>query len=415
MERVLDIAAKRLKIDPAEIRRMNLVHSDEFPYRNAAGDVYDSGNYTKGFEMLLETMNYDKLRKEQGELRRKGVFLGIGLAGYVENTAASSKAMYSTDVAGYEKAVVRIDPTGHVVALVGTSDSGQGHLTAFAQIVADELGVNIDDVDVVEGDTALTPYGFGSWVSRSIITSGNALIIACQKLRSKVKRIAAFLLHVPEDGLTISEGVVRATGGDKGKEIPLAALAKIAYRMPGRLPHDEDPQLEEFGIFDPPGDRTIMSYGWHGAVIEVDPEMGSFEVKKYYVIHDAGVIVNPAGADGQFYGGVISQGMLQTFSELKYDRDGILLTTSLNDYIPPTSLVVPEEFKIGHLVTPGPGPGGFKGLSEGGVTGAPAAFVNAIADAISPLTSSELKRVPVSWDDVWNAIPHDRAMHISES
>lgn len=404
MERIMDIAAKRLGMDPAEIRRINLVRKDEFPYKSPAGVIYDSGNYEGGLEKLLETMRYGELVKLRDELRKKGKYLGIGLGVYSEYTAPSSQRLQlilGWEVGGYEKAVVKVTPNGKVVVSLGTKDMGQGHETIFAQIAADVLGVNVDDVYVFEGDTERDPYGFGSWASRSTVTAGNAIILAAQKVRKKVLRIAAHLLKEDESNLEISEGVIHSRVSSK--KITLREVATVAYRKPILLPPGEEPEIEEQAVYEPPSQTTVVSYAWHGAVVEVDPEIGQVKLLKYFVVDDAGVIVNPLSAEAQVQGTTLAQGIQQTLQEMKYDANGILLTSNFWNHVIITAKEVPDEFEVVHIESPSPTPGGFKGLGEGGAIGAPAALSNAISDALSPF-GIEVTKIPISWEEIWELV-----------
>jgi carbon-monoxide dehydrogenase large subunit len=402
MERLMDIAAEKLGLDPAYIRRINLVRKEDFPYTNPAFVVYDSGDYRTTLDLLLDLMDYDELRKKQEELRKKGKLIGIGISVYSEYTAPPSRRLQGVlgwEVGGYERAIVRIEPTGKVSVLLGTQDTGQGHATIFSQIAAEQLGVPLEDVNVHEGDTDSNPYGFGTWASRSTATAGNAIILACRKLRKKVEKIAAHLLKCDTAEITIEDGVIKSPNGS----IQLSELSKIAYRLPSMLPEGMEPGLEESASYDPPQDSTLVSYAWHGSVVEVDPETFVIKVLKYYTVDDAGVLVNPVEADAQVHGTTICQGMFQTFNELKYSKEGQLLTASFWEYAPPTAREVPEVFLQQHIESPSPTPGGFKGLGEGGAIGAPAALANAVADALKPL-GVKLTKIPVSWNEIWQLV-----------
>ncbi len=406
IERIMEIAANKLGIDPAEIRRINLVGRDEFPYRNPAGVTYDSGDYRNALEKLLRSMSYEDLRLEQAKLRNRDRFIGIGLSIYVETSASSMKWFQSRgfELAGQERVTVKVLPTGKIIVAVGAADQGQGQKTIFAQIAADELSANIDDIEVVQGDTDQTLYAAGTFNSRSTVTTGNAIVLASRKLVDKIKRIAAHLLDSKPEQIFIRNGVAQVLHSDtEDTKLSLSEIAKIAYRFTWRLPSGELPYLEEVGMYDSPLDMNFMSFGCHGAVVEVDPQTGQIKVKKYFVVDDAGVIINPITADGQIEGGVICQGFLQTFNELRYDGNGNLLSSSLSDYSPPTSLEIPEQFVMNRTVTPSPSPLGAKGLGEGSAQGCPAALVNAISDALRPF-GVQMNKMPVLWNEVWDKI-----------
>jgi aerobic carbon-monoxide dehydrogenase large subunit len=407
MELLMDQAASKLGLDPTEIRRRNLVKDDAFPYRNPAGMVYDSGRYGLGFDTLLKGMKYDQLREWQNRLLKSGRHVGIGLSAYVEFAGPSSAINQNLgwEIGGLEKAVVKIDATGKITVGLGVADQGQGHRTIFAQIAAQELGADIADVKVIEGDTDSTPYGRGTWASRSTILAGNAIVVASRKLNSKLRRIAAYILGVRIEDIDID----MSTAYDKRseKKITFAEIGKIAYRFTTKLPPGEQPDLEEVGIFDSPSETNVVSYGCHGACVEIDPETGRVQVKSYFVVDDAGVIVNPVSAEGQIHGAVVGQGFLQTFSELQYDKEGVLKTSTLMDYGLPTAQDLPYTFSIEKVETPSLTPGGFKGLGEGGAVGSPAALINAINDAIRPL-GKQISKVPISPNEIWEQLEDDR-------
>ncbi len=405
MERTMDMAARKLNIDPVQIRKMNLVHKDEYPYKSPARVVYDSGNYEGGLEKILEIMHYDELKKLREDLRKKGKYLGIGLGVYSEYTAPSSfrlQKILGWEVGGYEKAVIKVSPSGKVTVYLGVMDSGQGHETVYAQVAADGIGVNIEDVFVFEGDTERDPYGFGSWASRSTVTAGNAVLLAAEKVRKKLLRIAAHAMGTDVDNLQISEGVIRNMVKPSSK-MTIQEVAMIAYRKSTLLPAGEEPEIEEHAIFESPNENTVVSYAWHAVLAEVDPEVGGIKLLKYYVVDDAGVVINPLSAEGQVHGSTIAHGMQQTFHELKYNEDGVLMTSNFWDYIPISTLDVPGEFQVATLESPSTTPGGYKGMGEGGAIGAPPAISNAISDALAPF-GIEIKKIPISWEEVWQLV-----------
>jgi carbon-monoxide dehydrogenase large subunit len=402
MERVMDMAARKLGMDPAEIRRANLVTKPEFPYRNPAGVVYDSGDYVLSLDLLLDLLEYEEERKRQRNSKDR---IGIGIAVYSEYTAPPSTRLQTNlgwEVGGYERAEVKIDPTGKASVHLGVLSSGQGHATIYSQIAAQEAGLRYEDVRVVEGDTDNTPYGFGSWASRSTVAAGNAVLLASRKLREKIKRIAAHILSLNVEDIELREGAAFSKS-DERKRVTVAEIAKIAYRIPTKLPPGEEPGLEEHAVYEPPQDMATVSYAWHGAVIRLDEATGQVRVEKYVVIDDAGVVVNPKTAEGQVHGPVVSQAFLQSFSELKYDEKGVLLTTSFWDYPPPTAEDAPGSFTVEHVVSPSPTPGGFKGMGEGGAIGGPAALMNALDDALASYEAS-VKKVPMSQSEIWALI-----------
>jgi aerobic carbon-monoxide dehydrogenase large subunit len=404
MERIMDIAASRLSLDPVEIRKINLVKSNEFPFCNAAGTIYDSGHYEESLNLLLRIMDYGKLRSLQRSLREQNISMGIGVAFYIKGNSWSSISYNSAgaEVGGYEKAVVRVTPTGKVTVAIGVADQGQGHKTIFAQIAADKLGANMNDVEIVEGDTDLTPFGFGAHADRSTVVVGNAIMIASDRMKRKLKRIAAHLLGTNPEEITIFDSSAFVSN-NPSKRLLFSDLAKVAYRLPTKLPPGEMPQLEETAIFDGPSSPSTISYGCHAAIVQVDSETGHVSLQNYYVVDDAGVIINPLTADAQIHGGVVSQGILQTFNELIYNEQGILMTSSFMDYCPPVASEGPVNFLIGHTVSPGPLPGKMKGLGEGGAVGSPAAYAAAVADAISPF-GGKLTKIPLNENIVYSLL-----------
>jgi len=411
MERIMDIAARKIGLDPVEIRRRNLVNKSDFPYRNPAGVVYDSGDYKLSLDVLLDLLDYEELRRRK-TAEDGGVKLGVGISVYSEYTAPSSARLQVNlgwEVGGYEKAVVRVDPTGKATVSLGVLSTGQSHTTVYAQIAAQEIGLKFEDVNVIEGDTNTTPYGFGSWASRSMVTAGNAVMLASRKVNLKLRRIAAHLLGVSPDRVAIREGYALDSLNPE-KRLSVADIAKIAYRIPTKLPEGEEPGIEEYAIYEPPSDTAIVSYAWHGAVVRLDTETGSVKVEKYVVVDDAGVVVNPKTAEGQIHGPVVSQAFLQSFSELKYDERGNLLTTSFWHYPPPTAEDAPAEFRVEHVTSPSPTPGGFKGMGEGGAIGGPAALMNALADALGEQGAS-LNKVPMDWCEIWALIKAGEKKH----
>ncbi|MCL6091280.1 MAG: xanthine dehydrogenase family protein molybdopterin-binding subunit [Candidatus Thermoplasmatota archaeon] len=402
MERIMEMAAKRIGMDPAEIRRMNLVRKQDFPYKSPARVVYDSGDYVAGLDRILELMKYNELVKLRNNSRKDGKYYGIGLSVYSEYTAPSSwrlQKILGWDVGGYEKATIRLTPSGKINIYLGVKDSGQGHETVFAQVAADNLGMNIDDIYVNEGDTDRDPYGFGSWASRSTVTAGNAVLLAASKLKKRIIKIGAYLIGSDEEHVDIKNGVVYDQF-DPEKKIGVEEIAMVAYRKSSSLPKGEEPELEASAVYEPPTDTTIVSYAWHGVFLEADIETGQMKLLKYFVVDDAGVIINPASAEGQIHGSTIAHGMQQTFEELKYNEDGVLLTTSFWDYVPISAKDVPDTFTIDTLESPSDTPGGYKGMGEGGAIGFPPVLANAISDALSPF-GVEVKKIPLLWEDVW--------------
>ena len=282
---------------------------------------------------------------------------------------------------GYESATVRIDATGKVTVLVGTHSHGQSHETTFAQLAADELGVSLADVKVIEGDTTAVPYGWGTWGSRSAVTGGGAIIMASRKLREKIVRVASRLSEVPADDLALAEGVVRRKQ-DGATLTTLKDIAHFLISAPGSLPAGEEPGLEATSHYEPP--PATHANATHLATVEVDSDTGQVKILRYIVVEDCGTIINPLVVDGQIQGGVAQGIGTALYEQVIYDENGQLLTGTLMDYLVPTAADVPQV-EIGHIESPSPyTPGGIKGMGEGGAIAPPAAIANAVADALAP-------------------------------
>jgi carbon-monoxide dehydrogenase large subunit len=385
MEALLERAARRLGMDPVEIRRRNLIRPHELPYRSPSGIVWDSGAFQESLDRACAAADYDGLRREQVQARVAGRHLGIGLASYVELTGVGSAIPVSpgADIAtGTEGATVRIDPGGGVTAIFGLACHGQGHETALAQVVAAELGARVEDVRVVLGDTALSPHGTGTYASRSAVLGGGAAILAARALRDKALTIAAHQLEVAPHDLEAADGVI-AVRGVPGRALRLGQIAAAAYAGGKRLPPGLEPGLEATRFYDPY--FGTASSATHLAVVEVDAATCATRVLRYLVVEDCGRIINPLIVEGQAVGGV-GQGVgAALLEEIVYADNGQLLTASLMDYLVPTAVEVPPV-EVLHLEIPSPTTlGGFKGVGEGGTIGAPAAIANAVADALAPM------------------------------
>jgi carbon-monoxide dehydrogenase large subunit len=374
MERMLDLLARRLGMDPAEIRRRNIIRPEEMPYdvgllyRDGNALVYDTGNFSGALERALEAAGYEAFRGEQEAQRARGVYQGMGIAAYVEGTG----------VGPYEGATVRVDSTGKTVVATGACSQGQGHETTFAQIAADALGVDLDDVTVVGGDTREIASGIGTFASRSMVLAGNAIAGAAQEVRRKLVRAAAALLEAAEVDLEVDEGRVFVRG-TPSHGLTLARIVQASL-----------PTLQGARVVDPVFEATIyhtvptVTYASavHVALVEVDAETGVVTILRYVVAHDCGHVVNPKIVEGQILGG-IAQGIGGgLFEEIVYDGAGQLLTSSLMDYAIPRARDIPQIATI-HLECPSPrNPLGVKGVGEGGAIAPPAALANAVEDAL---------------------------------
>jgi aerobic carbon-monoxide dehydrogenase large subunit len=384
IERVMDELALRLGVDPLEIRRRNLVR--EFPHTTATGLRFESGDYLRMLDLLEEAMDWQRTRADNESHRRAGSFRGLGLAFAVEQSAYGAKAMGSRQLEmtfGYDTASVRFEPDGRARVAVGLHNHGQGHETTIAQIAADELGIRPDDVEVVYGDTAIVPYGLGTWASRSTVCCGGATILAARELREKILSLGADMLEARPDDLMLADRAV-VLRGSPSRRVAIADVARRALHEPHLLPAGMEPGLDVTRRFMPPEPGSFSS-AVHAAHVEIDPDTGAVRLLRYVVVEDCGTVVNPMIVDGQVQGGV-AQGIGGALLEqLVYDENGTLVTTSLMDYLLPTAAELPP-IDVLHLESPSPEvPGGFKGMGEGGAVNAPAAVVGAVNDALAPL------------------------------
>ena len=383
-ESMLDLVARDLGLDPAEARRRNLVRSEDLPYTSAAGNVFDSGSYQAALARLLEVADYDGLRRAQTAARAAGRHVGIGLACFVELTGPGAQfyGVGGAPISGQEGTTVRLEPGGTVTALVGVTNQGQGTHTALAQIIADVLDVPVDDIAVLSGDTAVVPYGGGTWASRGMPIGGSATLLAARALGERIRTVAAALLEAHAADIELGGG--RAAGrGSPERGLSYAELARAAHFRSNEL-RGVEPSLEATVHYTNPGAWTFTN-GAHLAVAEVDVDTGQVRVLRYVAVDDCGRIVNPALVEGQIAGG-IAQGLGGALMErCAYDEAGQPLSTTLMDYAVPTAADLPP-IETHHIETPAPGiAGGFKGAGEAGATGAPAAILNAVNDALAPL------------------------------
>ncbi len=393
MERLLDIAARELGMDRTEIRRKNFIPPDKFPYNNEiiyqdfAPLVYDSGNYEPALDKALELIGYEKfIKEEQPKLRAQGKHVGIGVVCYVEGTG----------IGPYEGARVRVEASGKISVATGIGTQGQGHFTSFAQIVAEQLGVDVRDVRIVTGDTSEFHWGTGTFASRGAVVAGSAIYEAAKKVREKVLKLASEVLEAAEEDLELVDGYVRVKGAPEAK-ISLGELAVKANPLRGAVKPGTEPGLEATMYFGP--ERGATASGTHAMLVEVDPETCMVKILKYVVVHDCGKVINPLILEGQIHGGV-AQGIGNAFYEqIVYNEDGQLLTASFMDYLLPTAMEVPP-IVTDHVETPSPlNPLGTKGAGEAGAIPTAALFVQAVEDALAdygleileaPLTPSRL-------------------------
>jgi carbon-monoxide dehydrogenase large subunit len=388
-EVLLDIAARQVGVDPIELRRRNLLRGDELPYTNANGMTYDSITPLETFEHALGILDLDAFRRLQAEARAEGRYLGLGTSTYVEPTA-TGMGYYGT-----EGATIRVEPSGAVNVYVSGGSSGNSIETTVVQLVADALGADIADVRTVQGDTAVTPFGAGTAGSRSGSMVAGAIEATATELRERIVAIAAHRLEAaPEDiELAASRASVRGT---PAKGVTLAELAGLAYFEPAKLPDGVPPGLEATGRYRA-RTMSVWANATHVCTCEVDPRTGVVRILRYIVSEDCGPMINPAVVEGQIAGGSVQGIGGALFEHLAYDADGNPLTSTFMDYLLPTIAEVPD-IEYGHVETSSPGPGGYKGVGEGGAIGAPPAVINAVADALAPLgvTITDLPLTPAA-------------------
>ncbi|MCS7172969.1 MAG: xanthine dehydrogenase family protein molybdopterin-binding subunit [Armatimonadetes bacterium] len=402
VERMVDLAALELGMDPVEFRRKNFIPKDAFPYATPTGVVYDSGNYEAALNRALEILDYAKARSQQEEARRQGRLVGIGFSTYVEVTGAGpSKIAGATGFQGglWESAGVRFYPTGKVTVFTGTSPHGQGEETTFAQIVSQELGVPLDDIEVIHGDTDAIAMGWGTYGSRTTPVGGTAVYLAAQRVKEKAMRIAAHQLEVAVEDLVFENGRFHVRGAPE-RAITIQEVARQAY-FAWNLPEGMEPGLEAQANWDP--SNFVFPFGAHVCMVEVDPETGQVRFLRYIAVDDCGRVINPLLVDGQVHGGIV-QGVAQALWEFAgYDENGNLLTASLADYAIPKASWLPW-FEADRTETPSPvNPLGVKGVGETGTIAATPCVVNAVMDALRPLGIRHID-MPLLPERVWRAI-----------
>jgi aerobic carbon-monoxide dehydrogenase large subunit len=409
IEHLMDDLAAELGLDPLELRMRNWIKHEEFPYTTISGLTYDSGNYEAATSAAKELFHYDELRKEQSELKAANspVRLGIGVSTFTEMCGlAPSRVLGSLAYAagGWENASIRMLPTGKVEVVTGSSAHGQGHETAWSQIVADQLGVPFEDIRVLHGDTAIAPKGMDTYGSRSLVVGGTAVVDACGKVRRKARVIAAAMLEVSPDDLEWDSGRWAVRGDpDQGKSIGEIAFAAFTAHD---LPEGVEPSLDSDATYDP--DNFSFPHGTHLCAAEVDTETGQVKIRSYVAVDDVGVVVNPLIVEGQVHGG-IAQGVAQAlYEEAAYDSSGNLITASLADYLIPSAADLPS-FTTARTTTPSTlNPLGVKGVGEAGTIASTPAVVNAIVDALRPFGVSDVP-MPCTPERVWRAIQSARS------
>ncbi len=402
VERLVDMFAAEVGMDPAEVRRKNFIQPDEFPYTTTTGVSYDSGNYEAALNKALEMVGYEQLRREQAEARAAGRLFGIGLCSYVETCGAAPSQVLGAvgaQFGGWEACTLRVLPSGQVAVYTGSSTHGQGHETTFAQIAADQFGLPLEDIEIVHGDTAQVQFGIGTFASRSAAVGGTAILLSAQKVKEKATKIAAHLLEASADDVVLEEGQFHVRGvPDRSVSWNEVALQSF---LAHNFPADLEPGLQATTLFDP--SNFTWPFGTHICVTEVDPETGQVRVLRYVAVDDCGNLINPLIVGGQVQGG-ITQGLGQALYEgVEYDENGQPLTGSMLDYVVPNAAQVPS-YETAHTVTPSPvNPLGIKGVGEAGTIAASATVVNSVVDALAPLGIRHLD-MPLKAERVWRAI-----------
>jgi carbon-monoxide dehydrogenase large subunit len=402
LERLMDLFAREIGMDPVELRRKNFIRPDQFPYTVATGLTYDSGNYPGALDKALSMFDLRRFRQEQAEGRKQGRYLGVGVVSYVEICGSGpSQVAGAVGLGGgqYDSAIVRVYPTGVVRVYIGGKPHGQGEETTFAQIVADEFGYPVENVEVVAGDTETTPQGWGTYGSRTTAVCGSAVKIAAQRVREKAAKIAAHLMEANEADVEFRDGKfgVRGTPSEGKTFAEVALMANLAWNMPPGV----EPGLEAAAFFDP--SNFVYPFGTHICSVEVDADTGEVKILRYLCVDDCGPHINPMIVEGQIHGGVI-QGLGEALQEMVvYDEDGQLLSGTMMDYAVPRATQMPR-IETAYTTTPSPvNPLGVKGIGEAGTIPAAAVLVSAVCDALAPLGIKHIDK-PLTPARVWAAI-----------
>jgi carbon-monoxide dehydrogenase large subunit len=397
IERMVDILAQELKMDPAELRMKNFIPPERFPYKSALGWEYDSGDYPAALKKAMQIVDYAGLRREQAEKRKKGELMGIGISSFTEIVGAGpSKHFDILGIKMFDSCELRIHPTGKAILKLGVKSQGQGHETTFAQIVAEELGIPALDIKVMEGDTDNTPYGLGTYASRSTPVAGAATAMVARKVREKGRQLAAHLLEASVEDIEFDLGKFTVKGTDKG-----VTIQEVAFAAYTNHPEGMEAGLEDVCYYDPP--NMTFPFGSYIVVVEVDPGDGTWKVLDMVAVDDCGVRINPMIVEGQITGGLTEGFAKATNQWITFDEDGNCIGSNFLDYLVPTAWETPK-FRLGQTVTPSPHhPIGAKGVGESATVGSPAAFVNAVVDALWSKGVTNID-MPVLPHRVWGAI-----------
>ncbi len=395
IERMADLMAHEVGLDPADFRMKNFIKPEQFPYKSALGWEYDSGNYAGALQKAMDMVGYKELRKEQAEKRKRGEFMGIGISSFTEIVGAGPSKDF--DILGlkmFDSCEIRVHPTGKAIARFGTKSQGQGHETTYAQILAEELGIPADHIKIEEGDTDTAPYGLGTYASRSTPTAGAAAAMAARKVRAKAKKIAAHLLEAAEEDLQWEQGKFFVKGSpDRAKTIQ-----EIAFAAYTNHPQGMEAGLEAVSYYDPP--NLTFPFGSYICVVDIDRGTGEVKVRRFVAVDDCGVRINPMIVEGQIHGGLAMGFAPALMEEISYDENGNIHGSNFTDYLLPTAVETPK-WETGETVTPSPHhPIGAKGVGESATVGAPAAIANAVVDALWHLGVRHVD-IPITPPKVW--------------
>ena len=407
IERMADLMAHELAIDPAEFRLKNFIQPDQFPYKSALGWEYDSGNYAAALRKAMDMIGYEALRKEQAEKRARGELMGIGISSFTEIVGAGPSKDF--DILGlkmFDSCEIRVHPTGKAIARFGTKSQGQGHETTYAQIIAEELGIPAEHIKVEEGDTDTAPYGLGTYASRSTPTAGAAAAMASRKIRDKAKKIAAHLLEASEEDLVWEQGKFYVRGSpDRAKTIQ-----DIAFAAYTNHPQGLEAGLEAVNYYDPP--NLTYPFGSYICVVDIDRGTGQVKVRRFVAVDDCGTRINPMIVEGQIHGGLTMGFAPALMEEIQYDENGNIYGATFMDYLLPTAVETPK-WELGETVTPSPHhPIGAKGVGESATVGAPAAIANAVVDALWHLGVRNID-IPITAPKVWQIL-HETGAALEE-
>ncbi|MGH9317001.1 MAG: aerobic carbon-monoxide dehydrogenase large subunit [Thermoanaerobaculia bacterium] len=398
IERLTDVLAQELKMDPAELRLKNFIPPEKFPYQSALGWEYDSGNYPAALKKAMEKIGYADLRKEQADKRKRGELMGIGISSFTEIVGAGpSKHFDILGIKMFDSCEIRVHPTGKATARFGTKSQGQGHETTYAQIVAEELGIPAAHIEVEEGDTDTAPYGLGTYASRSTPVAGAAGAMAARKIREKAKKIAAHLLEVAEEDLVWEPGKFSVKGAPQKSK----TIQDIAFAAYTNHPQGMEAGLEAVSYYDPP--NLTFPFGSYICVVDIDRGTGEVKIRRFVAVDDCGNIINPMIVEGQIHGG-LTMGMAPALlEEIQYDENGNIQGGSFMDYLVPTAMETPK-WETEKTVTPSPHhPLGAKGVGESATVGAPPAIVNAVVDALAHLGVRHID-IPITPEKVWKIL-----------